>query len=216
VKLSEKTIKVLRNFSNVNQGILFNPESNVLRTKHVLGNIYAECEVPDTFPVEFAIYDLSEMLSSYSLMKDPELTFTDTHVLMESDKNKIKYYYSNKSVIVHPVPGKNINFPGADVSFDLTAQDFSNLMKASSILKVNSVEFNVNGITLSDSKAVGNQFTIEKDMTSNASSFSHSILVENMMLISDLDYKVEVSEKGIAKFECADFGISYYIALNTK
>lgn len=212
MKLSQKTLTVLKNFSSINQGILVRPGSK-LRTKSALNNIFSEVDVPDTFDKEFAIYDLNELLAAFSLLKDPELEFNENHILMKSDNNKIKYFYSNPSVVVAPVD-KNIQFPEADIKFELTSSDFSNLIKAAGILKVSTVEFNQNGILLSNTNAVGNNFIIEKNMDSSKSSFRYSINVDNMKFIQDLSYQVEITDKGIAKFYSEEFGISYYVTVN--
>ncbi len=213
-KLSSKTLQVLKNFVTINQGLTIKPGSK-LRTVSTQKNIFAEVDIPDTFDTGFSIYDLSEFLSAYNLLKDPELEFMDSYVLMTSNNNKIKYFYSNASTVVSPAD-KDITFPEADVSFEFLSEDFSKVLKASAILKCSNFEVNQNGIVVANSNAVGNNFIIEKEMVSSQKEFSYSIPVENLKLISDLNYQVEVSSKGISKFSSAEYGIQYFIAINAK
>ena len=62
MKLSEKTFNLLKNFSSINQSILFK-EGNSLRTMSVMKNILAEVEIEEDFPKDFAIYDLVQFLN---------------------------------------------------------------------------------------------------------------------------------------------------------
>ena len=76
MKLSEKTFNLLKNFSSINQSILFK-EGKSLRTMSVMKNILAEVEVEEEFPKDFAIYDLVQFLNNASLCANPELDFTN-------------------------------------------------------------------------------------------------------------------------------------------
>ena len=48
MKLSEKTVNLLKNFAGINQSILFK-KGNKLRTMSVMKNILAEAEVEEEF-----------------------------------------------------------------------------------------------------------------------------------------------------------------------
>ena len=63
MKLSDKTIKLLKNFSSINQSILFK-EGSKLRTISVMKNILAEATVDEEFPKDFGIYDLCLLYTS--------------------------------------------------------------------------------------------------------------------------------------------------------
>ena len=84
MKLSDKTIKLLKNFSSINQSILFK-EGSKLRTISVMKNILAEATVDEEFPKDFGIYDLVQFLNGLDLHETPELDFTrDEHVVILS------------------------------------------------------------------------------------------------------------------------------------
>ena len=75
VTLSSKTLNVLKNFSTINSSIVFRKGSTV-RTISNAENILAKFTGEEIFPVDFAIYDLSQFLSGISLFNDPQLEFT--------------------------------------------------------------------------------------------------------------------------------------------
>ena len=55
MKLSEKTINLLKNFASINQSINFK-QGNTLRTMSVMKNILAEATIEEEVPRDFAIY----------------------------------------------------------------------------------------------------------------------------------------------------------------
>ena len=73
MKLSEKTVNLLKNFAGINQSILFK-KGNKLRTMSVMKNILAEAEVEEEFPKDFAIYDLVQFLNGVSLYTNPQMS----------------------------------------------------------------------------------------------------------------------------------------------
>jgi len=72
MKLSDKTLNILKNFSNINQSILFK-QGNKLTTISVMKNILAECTIQEEIPKDFGIYDLNQFLNGLSLYQNPEL-----------------------------------------------------------------------------------------------------------------------------------------------
>ena len=130
MKLSDKTIKLLKNFSSINQSILFK-EGSKLRTISVMKNILAEATVDEEFPKDFGIYDLVQFLNGLDLHETPELDFTrDEHVVIREGKMRSKYFFADPSVIVSP-PDKPLSLPTQDVCFILRSQQLEKLKKAS-------------------------------------------------------------------------------------
>ena len=66
MKLSEKTLTVLKNFAGINNSILVK-EGNQLRTISVAKNILAEANIDEEFPRPFGVYDLNQFLNGLSL-----------------------------------------------------------------------------------------------------------------------------------------------------
>ena len=114
MKLSDKTISVLKNFSSINQSILFK-KGNKLRTISVMKNILAEATINEELPKDFGIYDLGQFLNGLSLHNSPELDFAnDNHVVIKEGKMRSKYFFADSNVIITP-PDKEMTLPSEDV-----------------------------------------------------------------------------------------------------
>ena len=122
MKLSDKTINLLKNFSTINQSILFKHGSK-LRTISVMKNILAEATIDEELPKDFGIYDLNQFLNGLALHQTPELDFSqnDNHVIIREGKMRSKYFFADPSVIVSP-PDKPIALPTEDVGFVISSQ----------------------------------------------------------------------------------------------
>ena len=102
MKLSETTVNLLKNFSSINQSILFK-EGNKLRSISVMKNILAEATVEESFPKDFGIYDLNQFLNGLSLHASPELDFKNNDfVMIREGKMRSKYFFADPTVIVAP------------------------------------------------------------------------------------------------------------------
>ena len=62
MKLSDKTLKILQNFTTINQSLAFK-EGKKLRTISVMKNVLAEAEIEEYIPKDFAIYDLPQFFA---------------------------------------------------------------------------------------------------------------------------------------------------------
>ena len=80
MNLSDSTLNLLKNFSTINQSILFK-EGNNLRTISVMKNILAEATINEEIPKDFGIYDLNQFLNGLSLHQKPDLDFENTDML---------------------------------------------------------------------------------------------------------------------------------------
>ena len=69
MNITSDTLSVLKNFSEINQNILFKP-GNKISTISAMKNILAEAEVTENFESEFGIYDLPEFLRAVELFEN--------------------------------------------------------------------------------------------------------------------------------------------------
>ena len=135
MKLSEKTLTLLKNFSTINQSILFK-KGNSLRTISVMKNILAEAQIDEDLPKDFGIYDLNQFLNGLGLHQSPELDFQDdSYVLIKEGKMRSKYFFADPEVIVKP-PEKSIELPSEDVTFELSTDQLDKLLKAAAIYQL--------------------------------------------------------------------------------
>jgi len=95
VTLSTKTLDVLKNFSSINSSIVFRKGSTV-RTISNAENILAKFTSEEVFPVDFAIYDLSQFLCGIYLFSNPQLEFdNENFVTIRGGRQSARYYFSD-------------------------------------------------------------------------------------------------------------------------
>ena len=214
MKLSESTVNLLKNFSSINQSILFK-EGSKLRTISVMKNILVEANVSEEFDKDFGIYDLNQFLNGLSLHASPELDFTnDEYVVIKEGRMRSKYFFADPSVIVAP-PEKEISLPSEDVSFELTSQQLEKLKKAASVYQLPDVsvigEAGVIKLVARDKKNdTSNDFCIVVGETD--SEFVFNFKEENLKIVPG-NYDVVVSSKLLSRFTNQNIDVTYYIAL---
>jgi len=214
MKLSDSTLTLLKNFSNINQSILFK-QGNSLRTISVMKNILAEATINEELPKDFGIYDLNQFLNGLSLHNNPDLDFSnDGHVVIREGRSRSKYFFADPNVIVCP-PDKSITLPTEDVSFELSTEQLDKLLKAASVYQLPDLS------AIGESGAVKLVVRDKKNETSNdyavvvgetEGNFVFNFKVENIKLIPG-SYDVIVSQKLLSKFTCREHDLTYFIAL---
>jgi len=214
MKLSDKTISVLKNFSSINQSILFK-EGNKLRTISVMKNILAEATIDEKFSKDFGVYDLNQFLNGLSLHSNPELDFAnDGYVMIREGKSRSKYFFADPNVIVTP-PEKEIALPSEDVCFELSTDQLEKLLKASAVYQLPDLSaVGANGvvkIVVRDKKNdTSNDYAVVVGETN--STFSFNFKVENIKVLPGT-YDVVVSQKLLSRFTSKNHDLTYYIAL---
>jgi hypothetical protein len=214
MKLSDSTLTLLKNFSNINQSILFK-KGKSLRTISVMKNILAEATINEELPKDFGIYDLNQFLNGLSLHNNPDLDFTnDNYVVIREGRSRSKYFFADPNVIICP-PEKSIDLPSEDVSFELKTEQLDKLLKAAGIYQLPDLsaigEDGVVKLVVRDKKnETSNDFAVVVGETEGK--FVFNFKVENIKLIPG-SYDVVVSSKLISKFTCREHDLSYYIAL---
>ena len=78
MNLSQSTVAILKNFSEINKNILVKPGKQ-LQTISTLKNILAEADIDQKFEQEFAIYDLPEFLRAVELFSKSDIKFNGTN-----------------------------------------------------------------------------------------------------------------------------------------
>ena len=216
MKLSDKTLSFLKNFSTINQSLLFKQGSR-LRTISVMKNILAEATIQEDLPKDFGIYDLSQFINGIELHKPsiPEFDFSnDNHVVIKEGKMRSKYFFADPNVIITP-PDKAIDLPSEDVTFDLSTQQLDKLLKAAGIYQLPDLSVvGENGavkLLVRDKKNdTSNSFAIAVGETD--STFNFNFKVENIKILPGT-YHVVVSQKLLSRFTSKNYDLTYYIAL---
>ena len=214
MRLSDKTLMLLKNFSTINQSILFK-QGNSLRTISVMKNILAEATIEEDIPKDFGVYDLNQFLNALSLHQKPELDFkNDGYTVISEDRARSKYFFADPNVIISP-PEKAITLPTEDVCFQLNTNQLDKLLKAAAVYQV--PDLSVIGkdgsisIVVRDKKNdTSNHFSVTVGETIN--DFVFNFKVENIKILPG-SYNVVVSSKLLSWFTNTDIDVKYYIAL---
>jgi len=214
MKFSENTISILKNFSGINQSLLFK-QGNVIKTISVMKNILAEATIEEELPKDFGIYDLNQFLNGLNLHKNAELDFdNDNYVVIREGKSRSKYFFADPNVIVTP-PDKSINLPSQDVCFLLDTKELDKLLKAAAVYQLPDLsvvgEAGVVKLVVRDKKNdTSNDFSIVVGETDQV--FTFNFKVENIKIIPG-SYEVVISQKLLSRFKNTGFDVTYYIAM---
>lgn len=215
MKLSDETIEILKNFSTINQSILFKAGST-LSTISSLKTVLATATVEETFPRDVAIYDLNKLLAKISLYKDSTLAFeADRITLVSADGNDSTYIkYCSPSVIVTP-PDKKLSIGSPDFAFDLPQAKFELQRKSAGMSSSPNFVFRGDGTKV---------YFVATDVKDDSADASKSVIgdtdatfeivmkVENFKMV-DGSYTVEIAKKGLAKFTHKELPLEYYVAI---
>ena len=214
MKLSDKTLTVLKNFAGINNSILVK-QGTQLRTMSVAKNILAEASIDEEFPKDFAIYDLNQFLNGLGLHQDPEMDFSESSYLtIREGKRRVKYFFADPAVIVSP-PDKEINLPSEDVHFQLDSVSLEKLLKAAAVYQLPDLSViggvGVVKLVVRDKKNdTSNEFAIVVGETDKE--FAFNFKVENIKIIPGA-YDVVVSSKLLSQFTNTNYNLKYFIAL---
>ena len=214
MKLSDKTLTLLKNFSGINQSILFK-EGSSLRTISVMKNILAEATIEEELPKDFGIYDLNQFLNGLALHQNAELDFeNNSYVVIKEGKSRSKYFFADPNVIVTP-PDKSISLPSEDVCFLLDTRELDRLLKAAAVYQLPDLsvvgEAGVVKLVVRDKKNdTSNDFSVIVGETDDT--FTFNFKVENIKIIPG-SYEVAISSKLLSRFKNTAYAVQYYIAM---
>ena len=217
MELTENTLSILKNFSGINQNILFK-QGTVLKTISEARNVLASANVVEEFPKDFGIYDLNEFIGVLGLVDTPNLKFEDDNMIVSDStgRTKIKYFYSSEDTLT--TPSKDITMPASDVKFKLSVDVLNKLKRAASTLGHNEASITgsdgiLNLSVIDTSNKTSNTFSIDVDGEFNKDiNFNFILNINNLKIVSD-DYDVEISSKLISQFTNSDATVRYWIAL---
>jgi hypothetical protein len=214
MNLSEQTVGILKNFSHINNGLYFQ-QGKSIKTVAPSKAILASANITEEIPTDFGIYDLSKFLGAISLFSKPLIGFESQHLELSEDNKKCRYTYCDPSLVVRPPEGKTVQLPTEDVCFDLSQRVFDEIIKGSSVLQVPDVavrgDRNTIKISTLDSKNPSDEMTFDVGKTDK--DFTFYFKVENFSKLMSKDYTVNLSSKGLSRFDSTDDVLQYYIAL---
>lgn len=214
MKISNETLSLLKNYAGINTNILFR-EGSTLATVSPGKNIFARAKITESFPKEFAIYDLNSFLGLLTLMEDQEVEFGDKSVRVSKDGSKFEYFYSDVGV-VQAAPDKDLEIEPV-WSFEMSSDTVNMILRAASITGApmislvsdgNTVELKVGDPTNDSSNSFTK--TISND---SAPVFDCRLKTENLKVIPD-NYTVSVGSKRAMSLVSKGRELTYYLAMD--
>jgi len=215
MKLSNHTVKVLKNFSSINQGIVVKP-GKVLRTISSNKALLAEATVDEKFDKEFGIYDLNKTLSLLSLSEENEVDIKEEYLQFKGlSEGYIRQRFTPSNLILCP-PNKNIEIEDFAAQVELTEETLNWIFNVANILKCPNIVIRKVGkkcqVAAEDAKGV-----IVDDAScfipgESAGNFEVTLKIENLKLIPD-SYTVQIASAGVCKFTNKDDSVVYWVAI---
>jgi hypothetical protein len=217
MKLSDNTLAVLKNFGTINSGIFFK-KGKTVKTVSSHKNILAQATIPDEIPADFGIYDLNEFLSVVSLYKDDlDLQLENKDLVLSGKKGRsfTKYRTCDSTMVVAP-PEKELQMPDAEITVELTAEDFKWILDAANVLSspqiaIQSDGKNVSINTLDPSNDSAHTQSLDLDVEGNGNKYRMLFKTENIQKLLSGAYDLKISSKGISHFKNKKFPIEYWV-----
>jgi len=215
MKISENTISILRNFSDINANILFTP-GKTLQTMSTMKNIMAKADVEENFESEFGVYDLPEFLRALDSFQQPVLNFNGSaNLKIKDEKSSLsaRYAFADKSTLRYPT--KVISMPDKTITFTLKDSDWESVKKLYTNLSLPDIAFKgekgkIKLVALDKKNSNSNESSV--DIGETDLEFTAYIKAENMKIIPG-DYDVALSKAKIAHFINKKVKVQYWIAL---
>jgi hypothetical protein len=213
MKITNDTLALLKNFASINTNILVR-QGSVLSTVSEGKNILARANVSESFPREFAVYDLNNLLALLSLWEEHEIDFEEASMFLRKDGSEFEYGYADPSVVT-AAPDKTLEIDPF-FTFNLSSADISMVLKAASILSAPTMSIvSKSGkvtLTVSDpSNPRANAY--RKDLTTtDVGDFDCRLKVENLKVISD-DYEISLGRKKAMHFKNSTKDLEYWLAM---
>ena len=204
MKFNNRTVQILRNFSTINEGLIFKT-GNVIQTATVTKTIKARAKLNADVQKQFAVAELPKFLSALSLFEEPELDVTDTNVIIGSGTEKLKYTLAEPSLIRSPSE-KEIELPSHDVQFELKNDILNRVMKALGIIGAPEIAITGDGEkvyleVINTANPSSSTYKVEVGITDKR--FQLIFLADNLKILPG-DYTVDICKRGIAHFKSED------------
>ena len=226
MKFSKQTIDVLKNYATINPSITFKA-GHKLNTLSNQMNILASTIIEEDIPQDFSIYDdLPKLLGILSMVPDPGVEITNTHMIIrnaKNDKEMVTINFTNPENINDAYKTIGGDSLGLVSTLELRSEDLTRLLKSASILQVPDFVIYGDGvrvyITVTDSNNLSsNNFCL--DVGETQTKFRYIFKIENIVKLMNLNYVVSLYDKKFAKFVCSEFNdgrsIEYWIACEYK
>ena len=224
--INNETVETLKNFAEINQSLVIET-GDVIKTVSEQTNVLAKAKLGQSFPQDFAIYDLNKFLGVLSLFAEPQFDFSEKSIKIQSsvDANNFvagdsvaEYQFANMSLFENErkILAKDINLPSEDAVFRLEEKYFISIMRAAAVMSLPEIAVVANEGNLKiqaiDAKTSVDSYAVELGVST--SNFKMIFKIENLKLMRG-SYDVKISNKGLGYFKNTDRELEYWIATET-
>ncbi len=217
--ISQETLSILKNFSQLNANLLVRP-GNVINTVTGAKNVMAQATVKEDFPVEFGIWDLNKFLGTLSLFDSPTCVFGEKSVKISGEGGRaVTYYYSEPSLLT--TINKQVQMPETVIHLNLTQSVFADLQRAASVLQLPDLSFtsmdgdSILAVVRDKKDPTSNDYSVAVgDVLGDTPNFEFNFKIDNLKLLPG-DYDVEICESVVSSFTNTNIDVKYWIALET-
>ena len=224
--INNETVETLKNFAEINQSLVIET-GDVIKTVSEQTNVLAKAKLGQSFPQDFAIYDLNKFLGVLSLFAEPQFDFSEKSIKIQSsvDANNFvagdsvaEYQFANMSLFENErkILAKDINLPSEDAVFRLEEKYFISIMRAAAVMSLPEIAVVANEgklkIQALDAKTSVDSYAVELGVST--SNFKMIFKIENLKLMRG-SYDVKISNKGLGYFKNTDRELEYWIATET-
>lgn len=223
MKISSKTLSLLQSFAQISSNLLVKPGKK-MATRNAVNSIQARAIVDETFPQQFAIYDLNQLLSLISVSQNPDIEFGDKSLTIRSENGgEIEYFYADESLITSP----NENVPTLEdiYTFKMTGNDIQTIIKTASIVSATMLNIvsDKGKVTLSiNDPKNSTSHSYKKPLGDSDTSFNVKMSIDSFKVVPD-EYDVRVAyvvgkagKTLVFFFESTSSDLTYLIAADSS
>ena len=218
MKLSQETLTILKNFTQINKGIVFHP-GNKLYSRQEWA--IADATVAETFEKEVGIYDLGQLINIIGIHNDPVLDFGDDclHIVDANGNAETKYVYAAPGIVTGGnIPKKKLmEISEEGIDFVLTEDQWATLGKALTFLSRNEIKITSDGKkvrvgTANSRNEDGSSFSVVLDADPHGIS-CHMVYDRTHMPLLKGSYAGKVGPKFTVFKNTSGFDLTYTIAV---
>lgn len=221
MKFSQETIRLLKNFANINNSIHLKQGNRVVSV-HPQKVIMAESFIEEEIPVDCAIFSLNSLLSLENVFSNPDYIFGENQVTISSDERKVELSYCQPECIFDGYEkSRNFVLPDNLCEFELSPIEFNYLKQLSTNMRLPHIVLsNRDGkmiLTLCDLKnsSLGKYESVIKTTFLTDKDFRCSLSFANLKIIENDNYKVTLSSD-IMLLNSVQHKLKYWVLLQNE
>lgn len=213
MKLSKRTLAILKNFATINQTFYIKKGNKIA----VMFDdcIFAKAEVQETFTDPVLIYDMNKLLGTLSLFTNPEVEFEDKQLTINEGPHTVVYRYGDP-FIVRETPEVKATPDKVALECELPDQVLTMAQKAAALfgLKTFSIigESNRATLTIGDSKTDN----YKHELGGCDDEFEYKFTLDNLKVMPNQYTMILGSKKGSGLMHLASSKneVQYWMAAN--